>query len=288
MRYVICMRNPLDVARSLEAKMGFSLEKGLWLWLVYTGAAIQHTASSPRTIMFPERWLTNLQQELERLGRFLDDEGLAKRADVKEGVGEVIERRLWSYGSSSESILQAHELYRLLGQDQSSDGLIFGARFRNAVEDAAAVAQRTELQRQRRERERWASRLSLAKAELLSVVPRGDRVIFVDDQECSDLAIDHVMVPFLERNGVYWGQPSDDAEAIREFERLRQEGARFLAFVWPTFWWLEHYVSFHRHLRARFRCVLQNDRLVIFDLRGGLVRESRESIENVETARADK
>jgi hypothetical protein len=39
-------------------------------------------------------------------------------------------------------------------------------------------------------------------------------------------------------------------------------------FGWPAFWWLDHYAAFHRHLRERFRCVLRNERLVVFDLRG--------------------
>jgi hypothetical protein len=44
-------------------------------------------------------------------------------------------------------------------------------------------------------------------------------------------------------------------------------GAGFIVFAWPAFWWLDHYAGLHRHLRAHFRCVLENDRLVVFDLR---------------------
>jgi hypothetical protein len=80
-------------------------------------------------------------------------------------------------------------------------------------------------------------------------------------------------VPFLEHDGQYWGPPPDDATALREFERLRQAGAAFLAVAWPAFWWLDYYTDFHRHLRGRYRCLLENDRLIVFDLqRGGLER----------------
>jgi hypothetical protein len=76
-------------------------------------------------------------------------------------------------------------------------------------------------------------------------------------------------LPFLERGGVYWGAPPDDATAIGEFERMRREaGPAFIAFGWPSFWWLEHYPRFAARLRETFPCVLENERLVVFDLRG--------------------
>jgi hypothetical protein len=74
-------------------------------------------------------------------------------------------------------------------------------------------------------------------------------------------------IPFLERNGQYWGPPEDDAMAIREFERLWRSGATFLVFAWPAFWWLDYYKGFHDYLRSRYGSTLQNERLIIFDLR---------------------
>jgi hypothetical protein len=62
--------------------------------------------------------------------------------------------------------------------------------------------------------------------------------------------------------------PADDKSAIRCLDKLRQSGANFLAFAWPAFWWLDYYPEFQAYIRSEFRCVLQNDRLVIFDLRG--------------------
>lgn len=49
---------------------------------------------------------------------------------------------------------------------------------------------------------------------------------------------------------------------------MRSEfGADFIAFGEPAFWWLDHYKKFAGQLRTRFRCPLQNERLVVFDLR---------------------
>ena len=37
---------------------------------------------------------------------------------------------------------------------------------------------------------------------------------------------------------------------------------------WPAFWWLEHFPEFDKHLRSRYRCEVENDRVIAFDLRG--------------------
>jgi hypothetical protein len=112
-------------------------------------------------------------------------------------------------------------------------------------------------------------RLRSAARELAAVVPAGNALILVDDGqgELGERLTQRRCIPFLERDGVYWGAPEDDAAAIGELERLGRAGASFLAVGWPAFWWLDYYADFHRHLRERFRCVLENDRLVVFDLR---------------------
>jgi len=73
-------------------------------------------------------------------------------------------------------------------------------------------------------------------------------------------------LPFLERDGEYWGPPPDDATAIRELERLRESGAKTIVFIWTTFWWLKHYAQFERHLRRSYRCLRENEAVVAFDL----------------------
>jgi hypothetical protein len=50
-------------------------------------------------------------------------------------------------------------------------------------------------------------------------------------------------------------------------ERQRRAGAAFLVIAWPAFWWLEYYKGFTRRLRSRFPCILENERVVAFDLR---------------------
>jgi len=116
--------------------------------------------------------------------------------------------------------------------------------------------------------ELWNHRLRLCQRDIERLIPPGDTFILVD-QNCGgdQLGPNRHAIPFLEKNGEYFGPPADDATAIHEVERWRDLGATFIVFVWPAFWWLEHYTELHAHLRSGYRCVLENDRLVIFELR---------------------
>jgi hypothetical protein len=119
----------------------------------------------------------------------------------------------------------------------------------------------------------WMLQRHLATEEIKGLVPTGESLILVDEQQWSDhwgggqVITDRKSIPFLERHGQYWGPPADDESALRELSRLQRSGATCIAFAWPAFWWLEHYPAFHRHLRAHFPCVIENERLVVFDLR---------------------
>ena len=116
----------------------------------------------------------------------------------------------------------------------------------------------------------WQHRLFRARSDLAAVVPPDARLILIDAGEFGEaLTGTRPAVPFLEQDGTYWGAPADDETAISEFERLRQGGATFLAFAWSAFWWAEAYPRFLSHLRSRFHCALENERLIVFDLQAG-------------------
>ena len=114
----------------------------------------------------------------------------------------------------------------------------------------------------------WLYRLRRAAGEVADVVPEGGRFVLIDgDQWGMDGTAGRRAVPFTERGGRYWGPPAGDAEAVRELERLRADGATSAVVAWTAFWWLDHYAGLRDHLDGRYRRVLDNDRLVIFDLR---------------------
>lgn len=71
---------------------------------------------------------------------------------------------------------------------------------------------------------------------------------------------------FLTNFGV---APDDSQGAIAELQRLVAGGARYLVFTQRTFWWLENYEEFRRHVRARYPPVRETSDYVIFDLTPG-------------------
>lgn len=110
-------------------------------------------------------------------------------------------------------------------------------------------------------------RLQLAAADIASIVPPGERFILADlDQYRALLTAGSRAAPFMEREGVYWGEPENDEAALRELERQRAAGARCMVFLWPAFWCLDHYAAFAHRLRSDFRCIMENERVIGFDL----------------------
>lgn len=114
----------------------------------------------------------------------------------------------------------------------------------------------------------WFHRLDRSIKELTALAGSEKSFILVDDAtwETEKIFQRGQAKPFLERDGQFWGPPEDDRSAISELERQRQAGVSFIAFAWPAFWWLDFYKDFQRHLRSHSRCLLENERLLVFDL----------------------
>ncbi len=115
----------------------------------------------------------------------------------------------------------------------------------------------------------WKTRVLRAEVDLADIIPAGNCFILVDQDQFGDLHLagGRRVLPFLERAGKYWGPPADDEAAVSELERLRRCGASFFVFGWPAFWWLQHYAGLQEHLRSRYHCILENERLIAYDLR---------------------
>ena len=55
---------------------------------------------------------------------------------------------------------------------------------------------------------------------------------------------------FLEKNGIYDGEPKDSAQAIADLEELRKRGASYLVFTSNTSWWLDYYEQLGRYVQS--------------------------------------
>src|SRR5437868_5454650 len=54
---------------------------------------------------------------------------------------------------------------------------------------------------------------------------------------------------FLEKNGIYNGEPKDSAQAIVDLEELRKRGASYLVFTSNTSWWLDYYEQLGQYVQ---------------------------------------
>jgi glycosyltransferase involved in cell wall biosynthesis len=117
-------------------------------------------------------------------------------------------------------------------------------------------------------RSSWWHQIDTVIREVTARIPPGAAFILVDEDawDAGELVAGRRRIPFPERDGQYGGALPDDQAAVQELERLRQSGASLIVFTWPHLWWLEYYRELHCYLHSQFRCVLEDDRLVIFDL----------------------
>ncbi len=106
--------------------------------------------------------------------------------------------------------------------------------------------------------------------EIAAAVPAGEAFALVNEALLMpNMVSSRKPIPFFASDGKPpVSAPVDDAAAVEEVERLRRSGAGFVVFTWPAFGWLERYPGLHEHLRSTASCPVENDRLVVFDLRG--------------------
>jgi hypothetical protein len=106
-RYVLCIRSPLSVARSLEKRDGFSIEKSGRLWLTHVTSALTNSAGNPRLIMAYEDVLTARDQEVQRLARFV---GRPDLAEVRSAIQESLRHDLQHHRASLEDTVTERRL----------------------------------------------------------------------------------------------------------------------------------------------------------------------------------
>jgi glycosyltransferase involved in cell wall biosynthesis len=120
---------------------------------------------------------------------------------------------------------------------------------------------------ERWESDSWVHHLRSVADDIVDHVPPDSDFILVDGWNWDiDTIAGRRAINLMERSGLNWGAPPDDATAIRELELMRRSGARFIVIGSSCYWFLDCYPGFREHL-GRFCCVLENDRLVMFDLR---------------------
>jgi len=70
MGFLICLRNPLAVAESLQRRNSLGIEHGAWLWYVYTLSSLRDTQQCPRAISIFEDYFERAEEEVRRVLAF--------------------------------------------------------------------------------------------------------------------------------------------------------------------------------------------------------------------------
>lgn len=71
-RHIICLRNPLDVAASLQVREDMPISAAIKLWKHYVTSALFETEDSERLVLFFEDVITNSHTTIRRLANFCD------------------------------------------------------------------------------------------------------------------------------------------------------------------------------------------------------------------------
>ena len=125
------------------------------------------------------------------------------------------------------------------------------------------------------QRPHWESVAALER-DLLAALPPGRPFVLVD-QDRLNLGPDFAGRPrrhLMERDGNYGGLPADDAEALRQLEQHRRDGAESLVLFESCFWWLGHYRALAARLR-QFPARLDAESAVVFDVRPAASRHAQ-------------
>jgi hypothetical protein len=113
----------------------------------------------------------------------------------------------------------------------------------------------------------WEHRARLTARDLQGLIPAGVPVVLADEGQWGAAMLPGRDVhPFVERDGVSYGPPENDEHGLRCLNEWRAKGVRYLAFAWPSFWWLDTYPRLARQVLESFPTLLRNSRLLVLDL----------------------
>jgi len=97
MDYVLCVRDPADVAASLlrRGTDGLDFEDSVALWLRYVQAALENTQGHRRLILCYEDYFTDTDRQIRRLAEFVCGPETRLSDEIRDRVESFIEPALW-------------------------------------------------------------------------------------------------------------------------------------------------------------------------------------------------
>ena len=107
LRCLLVYRNPLDVARSLKARDGFSREESLGLWLNHNLAMLDNSAGLPRTVVSYQGLLSDPAESLSRWASRFSLRWSPNDKELLEALRQTIHQDLCHSTSTLRDLTQA-------------------------------------------------------------------------------------------------------------------------------------------------------------------------------------
>lgn len=106
LRFVICVRSPLEVARSLAKRNEMPIHRGVYLWNQYMQAAVRDTEGYARIFVFYEDFFQEEMREIDRLVGFCH----LKKPDDPSMLCNAISKELKHYTCETYDLLSDDEI----------------------------------------------------------------------------------------------------------------------------------------------------------------------------------
>jgi len=139
LKVVFVLRNPLDVARSLEKRNGFTTDKGLGIWFNYTISALQGIEGLDTVFLSYDHFLDNWETELKRCAAGLGIEWPADETGLRAKMASFVRNDLRHNSSALDELYAVNAAEPVIRLYRFLSGLQSGAEKLNAVEDMTEV-----------------------------------------------------------------------------------------------------------------------------------------------------
>jgi GT2 family glycosyltransferase len=113
--------------------------------------------------------------------------------------------------------------------------------------------------------------LPAVRADLERLAGDGGPILLLDDGDWmgSDVTAGLPIEHFPSRDGVFWGFPSSDEDALRDLDEAVRSGATHLVIAWPGRWWLDELPELRGAVERLGPPLLHDDRLQVYALSAG-------------------
>jgi glycosyltransferase involved in cell wall biosynthesis len=231
LRFVVCVRSPLEVAKSLFKRDRMPLQKGVCLWNHYMRAAIRDTAGCPRIFTFYEDYFDDAFGEIDRL---IDFCGLQKPHD-SSGLNEAVAGELRHHAGETLELLHEeqlpteHKLLYLGLRALTIDGFVRSTSHRSTREGliSESIGQFFKLL------ERFHDQHEMARLQSAIAEAKGDREVWKAKTENLEKAIGALSQEVKGQQAAL----NQKVEQIGQLQTTVQSQQQFLNIIYASFGW---------------------------------------------------